>query len=304
VGLKAQLYVYGAGRLGHTLASLWQQAEVLAVASVHNRSRESALAATKFIGAGEARLASELPTIAEAAPHRLMLSVPDGEIAGVATRLAEQLPEATAGSIAFHCSGSLASELLDPLRQRGYAVASLHPVKSFADPALAAASFAGTWCAVEGDSVAVAQLTTLVEAIGGRCFGVDAAAKSVYHAGSVFASNCVVGLMEAARRCFAEAGIEGGVAAEILGSIARGTLANVARLGTTQALTGPIARGEAEVVARQMAALGQSQPVLAEVYRAVGLLLVELSMAQGTARPESLAEIGKILGRRTPEIPG
>lgn len=88
-----------------------------------------------FIGAGEA---ADAPGAGSAADV-LLLAVPDDDIGGCADALAEQ--GVRAGGVAFHCSGALGSEVLAPLAARGMHVASVHPVRSFADPARAAADF-------------------------------------------------------------------------------------------------------------------------------------------------------------------
>jgi predicted short-subunit dehydrogenase-like oxidoreductase (DUF2520 family) len=44
----------------------------------------------------------------------------------------------------FHCSGAKASAVLAPVQACGALIASLHPVRSFADKDACAAAFAGT----------------------------------------------------------------------------------------------------------------------------------------------------------------
>ena len=51
--------------------------------------------------------------------------------------------------------------------------------------------------------------------------------------------------------------------------LVRETLDNVFALGTTRALTGPVARGDAEVLTRQLAALDKLDPRIADAYRAL-----------------------------------
>jgi predicted short-subunit dehydrogenase-like oxidoreductase (DUF2520 family) len=157
--------------------------------------------------------------------------------------------------VVFHCSGAKASGELAPLRAAGATVASVHPVRSFADPAAVAAAFDGTWCGVEGDPAALALLVPAFEAAGARIVAIDPAAKTVYHAASVFASNYLVTVLDAALRAYQAAGIPEGVARELAQPLAAETLANVMRLGAEQALSGPIARGDEATVARQQTAV-------------------------------------------------
>jgi len=239
------LNLVGAGHVGRTLGRLFATRGVFDVQDVVTRSVASAQDAVAFIGAGRA-----LPDAAAARPAVVwMLAVADDAIAPVAAQLAQTATLADA--VVFHCSGAKASNELDVLRRAGAHMASVHPVRSFADPATVAAAFDGTFCGVEGDEAALATLLPAFEAIGARPVRIDAAAKTVYHAAAVFASNYLVTVMDAALRAYQAAGIPADVARELARPLATETLANVLRLGPEAALTGPIARGDAATVARQ-----------------------------------------------------
>ena len=76
----------------------------------------------------------------------------------------------------------------------------------------------------------------------------------------------------------------------------RETLGNVFNLGTVQALTGPIVRGDVAVVAHQVEALGAWNPRIAAIYRQLGSIAVELARAQGKADTDALTAIERLLG--------
>jgi predicted short-subunit dehydrogenase-like oxidoreductase (DUF2520 family) len=241
------LNVVGAGHVGRTLGRLFAARGVFAVQDVRTKSLASAHAAVAFIGAGT-------PVDGDMRPADVwMLAVADDAIAGVAAALAQAVP--MAGAVVFHCSGAKASGELEALRRAGALVASVHPVRSFADPAAVAAAFDGTFCGVEGDAAALEVLLPAFEAIGARPVRIDPAAKTVYHAAAVFASNYLVTVMDAALRAYEAAGIPADVARDLARPLATETLANVLRLGPAAALSGPIARGDAATVARQHAAV-------------------------------------------------
>jgi predicted short-subunit dehydrogenase-like oxidoreductase (DUF2520 family) len=257
------LNIVGAGHVGRTLGRLFHAHGVFAVQDVLTRSAESAQGAVAFIGAGRA-----LAQAAQLRPAQVwMLAVGDDQIAPTCAALAANglLNEATV----FHCSGARASGELGAASQAGAQVASIHPVRSFADPAAVAAAFAGTWCGVEGDPGALALLAPAFEAIGARLVGIDAAAKTVYHAASVFASNYLVTVLDAALRAYAAAGVPPEVARELARPLASETLANVFRLGAPAALSGPVARGDMATVARQHAALQEWDAPTASLYDAL-----------------------------------
>ena len=261
--MAASLNIVGAGHVGRVLGRLFTQHGVFAVQDVLTRSAASAEEAVAFIGAGRA-----LAQAADLRPAQVwMLAVGDDQIAPVCAALAAS--GLLTGATVFHCSGAKASNELQAARDAGARVASVHPVRSFADPAAVAAAFDGTWCGVEGDLEALALLSPACEAIGARQVAIDAAAKTVYHAASVFASNYLVTVLDAALRAYVAAGVPVAVARELAHPLASETLANVFKLGAPGALSGPIARGDFATVARQHAALQDWDGPTAALYAAL-----------------------------------
>jgi predicted short-subunit dehydrogenase-like oxidoreductase (DUF2520 family) len=243
------LAIVGAGHVGRALGRLWHAAGVFDIAGVLARSPASAQRGVDFIGAGTA--AAEMAALPVADVY--LLAVTDDQIVPACAALAAS--RALHGAIVFHCSGALASGTLEAARQGGALLASVHPVRSFADPAAVVAAFGGTFCGIEGDAAALDVLAPALEAIGARPVAIDPAAKTVYHAAAVFASNYLVTVLDAALRAYEAAGIPADVARELAHPLAQESLSNVFRMGSAQALSGPIARGDYATVQRQQAAV-------------------------------------------------
>lgn len=284
------LNIIGAGRLGRTLGALWRERGVFVIGSVMNRTPKSTRAAMAFIGAGSAADAFSSMGVAEV----WLIATPDGDIARIAAQLAAS-GRVRSGDVVFHCSGALPSQLLREHLPAGVAVASVHPLKSFADPAHAVLNFAGTWCAAEGDAAALAAVIPEFEAIGGRTTRIDARYKTLYHAASVMVCNYLTALMEAGLQCYEKAGLTRDTASAMMEPLVRETVDNVFKLGPIKALTGPIARGDHPVVARQLAALNAFDPGLAEIYRALGQTALTLARAQGGADAAAIAALEDVL---------
>ncbi|MFZ1388086.1 MAG: Rossmann-like and DUF2520 domain-containing protein [Thiolinea sp.] len=290
---KLRLNIIGCGHLGQTLAYLWAQAGLFMISQVLNSSLQSSQAAVDFIGQGQA-----LSSIAEMRPADLyLLGCPDKALEICCNALAKA-KLLKAGDIVFHCSGAIASEILQPLKEQGALIASVHPVKSFAEPQQAILSFQPTYCGVEGDEAALAVLMPLFVQIGGIPFQINAEQKTLYHAASVFACNYLVALQNVSLRAFAQAGVEEALALKILQPIVQETVSNVFKLGPAAALTGPIARGDAAVVAKQLAALQISQPADAELYRLLGLEALGLAYQRQKTPNEYLQEVAKVLSAK------
>lgn len=280
------LNLIGAGRAGQTLARLWHQAGLLRIQAVVCRQQAHAEQAVGFIGDGIA--ASSLTSLPNA--DIWLIATPDDQIAKVAGQLAQAKIQ---GDTAFHLSGSLNCDNLAPLRGCGLAVASIHPIRSFAQPQLACQQFAGTYCGVEGDAAALAMLLPLFQGIGASSFNIDSQHKSLYHAGSVMACNYLVSLLESGLQCFEAAGVSRDHAIAALGPLLHGTLDNVAQLGTQRALTGPIVRGDTAVVAKHQLALQRSLPHLLPLYQLLGQHTLQL--AQPQLAPDAAQQLAILL---------
>ncbi len=274
------LTLIGAGRLGRTLARLWVEQGVFALGRVYARSESSARDAVAFIGSGQ-------PSPLETPPGPVglaLLAVPDDQLAAAATWLADHaeiLPDA----VAFHCSGAHVCGVLEPLRAAGARLASIHPMHSFADPAQSLETFRGTFCTMEGDPGALARLQPAFEAIGAHPLEIVGATKLLYHAGGVFASNYVTVLVDAALRLLSGAGIDAPTGRRLLAPLLRGAVDSALALGPGAALTGPVARGDADLVGRQALAVGDHEAELGDLYRLLAHSAIGLAAREGRLDP-------------------
>ncbi|MFZ6745747.1 Rossmann-like and DUF2520 domain-containing protein [Undibacterium sp. JH2W] len=275
------LNIIGAGKVGKVLAKNFQRHQQFVIQQVLNRSLSSASDAVAWLGAGQATAA-----ISELQPADVtMLTASDDQITNVCRQLADAGLLKT-GSVIFHCSGAKASSELQAARQAGAAVASVHPVRSFANVELLAEQFAGTICSLEGDEAALALLVPALQLIGAETVIINAENKLLYHAGSVFASNYLVTLMEMALRTYQAAGIPADIAQKMAAPLVRQTLENVFALGTQAALTGPIARGDMQTVALQQKKLSDWDLQAGDLYQAFTQPTMDLAAAR-IASPHS-----------------
>jgi predicted short-subunit dehydrogenase-like oxidoreductase (DUF2520 family) len=266
------LNLIGSGRVGQTLARLWNQQNAFAVQDVLTRSLPSAQSAVDFIGAG--RAVDQLHAMRSA--DVWMLAVPDAHIATVARQLADQfkdLPPATA----FHCSGALGAAALEPLAALGWQVASAHCILSFASIPDAVNQFPGTACALEGDASACATLHTAFTTIGAQCFGVRSEDKVLYHAAAVFATNFLPVLQALAEDAWRATGVPAELLPHLRASLLANAVANINRLGPAGALTGPAARGDVAAIARQAHVVADWDPQAGAAYDALSALALRMA---------------------------
>jgi len=183
----------------------------------------------------------------ERCPHDadcVLLCVPDAEI-GHAAR------DVTRGPLVGHVSGATTLAPLAP-----HESFSMHPLMTVP------AAFEGASAAVAGSTGrALDTARALAERLGMRPFEVDDSDRAAYHAAASIASNYLVALEDAAERLLATTG----ASRDMLVPLVRATVENWARDGAA-ALTGPIARGDEETVARQRAAIEERAPELLEMF--------------------------------------
>jgi len=264
--IMKKLTIIGAGKVGKVVGRCFHQHSVFSIPQILNRHHQSALRACEFIGIDRVAALADRKQLQAA--DVWMLAVSDDQIVSACNMLQEQ-GMLHADSIVFHCSGSKASTDLAAAIEVGAAVGSIHPVASFADPHHVAENFAGTICSVEGDQRALAVLVPALEAIGARVVQISAETKLLYHAGSVFASNYLVTLLDTALRAYQAAGIPAELALAMAAPLARQSMENVFALGAARALTGPIARGDMQTVARQQNVVAGWDVKSGELYQAL-----------------------------------
>jgi predicted short-subunit dehydrogenase-like oxidoreductase (DUF2520 family) len=158
-----------------------------------------------------------------------------------------------------HVSGATPLAALDPHERRF----SLHPLQTFdrsGDPA----QFDGAWAAISGETdEALTVARELAELLGVRPFELAEDARTLYHAGAVFASNYLVTLQRAAVRL--------GVPAEGLAPLMTRTIENGFDL------TGPIARGDWATVEAHKQAIRAAHPELEHLYETLAGATVTLA---------------------------
>jgi len=82
--------------------------------------------------------------------------------------------------------------------------------------------------------------------------------------------------MELVRRIFEKAGIPTGDAVLMMLPLLRGALQNIEQLGISNALSGPIVRGEKNIVESHLKVLKEHLPEAVEAYRVLGKLSVKI----------------------------
>jgi predicted short-subunit dehydrogenase-like oxidoreductase (DUF2520 family) len=195
----------------------------------------------------------------------VLVATPDAAIADAACALA---PGLRPGALVVHLSGACPLEELDKLaaERPDVALGALHPLQSLPSVEVGVDRLPGSWCAIEGPPA----VERLALTLGLRPFRVEAGQRARYHAAATIASNHLVALLAQARRVADAAGVPAGA----LLPLVRASIDNVDALGAAGALTGPVARGDVDTVARHLDALPDDERA---AYRALATEALRLS---------------------------
>jgi predicted short-subunit dehydrogenase-like oxidoreductase (DUF2520 family) len=215
------------------------------------------------------------PAETAAAGDVVFLTVPDDAIGEMTTTIE---PGVRKGQFVVHTSGGTSLEVLDGLRSAGVRTGCLHPLQTIADAEHGADALQDAAVAVTSANADRPPLMRLARAWGGRPFVLADEAKRIYHAAAVFASNYVVTSIWAATTLLQSLGIRN--AGELLGPLVRNSVDNVIGHGGARAITGPVARGDAELVKQHVQALREADPTdhaITDAYRALACLTASLA---------------------------
>ncbi|MGH3581495.1 MAG: Rossmann-like and DUF2520 domain-containing protein [Mycobacterium sp.] len=278
--------VVSAGRVGSALGVALERAGhvVVACSAISQASLDRAarrLPDTAVVPVHDVAARAEL----------LLLAVPDSELATVVSGLAAT-ESVRPGTIVAHTSGANGVAVLAPLTEQGCIPLAIHPAMTFTGSDEDIARLPDTCFGVTAaDEIGYAVAQALVLEIGGEPFRVREDARTLYHASLAHASNHLVTVVLDSLAALRNAlrgqellGQElvgdapGGLAERIVGPLARASLDNALQRGQS-ALTGPVARGDAAAVAGHLLSLLETDPELAQAYRANSLRTAQRSHA-------------------------
>lgn len=274
--MTAGVFILGAGRAGRGLSRALRASGVR-VTGLHGRRAERD---------PDAVTAGPIPDAAREA-GTLLVAVRDGQLDEALGELARA--QLAPGAVVLHASGSADPPTLAALRAAGHPCGTFHPLVPLADPARAAELFRGAWIGTDGDSDAVTVATAMAARLGAHVLRIPAGEKAVYHAAAVIASNFPTVLAAVAVRLLGSIGMDERESWGAIRALMRGAVANLDTDAPARALTGPIARGDAETVEKHLAAL-VTHPDARELYAMLSLVAVELAR-EGGASEKALGEI-------------
>lgn len=219
----------------------------------------------------------------------IFIAVADDAIEQTAEQLAKKHPELKNHKV-VHCSGTLSSEALQAVKNKGALTASFHPIKSINEHTR---HFRDVYFDMEGDDELLLLLEKMAADLGANTFRVNAEAKVLLHTAAVVASNYLVVLAQLMNRISENAGLPEKESIEAFGPLMQGTLDNIRHSGIAAALTGPIARADVHTIEKHLKSLSSS-PDLMALYKLLGREAIKIAVSK-TGKTDNLKKIDELL---------
>jgi predicted short-subunit dehydrogenase-like oxidoreductase (DUF2520 family) len=276
---QPSISLVGAGRVGSTLVTALHK-EGYPVLSVVNRTGPAAVALARRVSCP--RASTQVVDIDRSADI-ILIAVGDAEIAGAVDTLLSIRGMKLKKSVVLHTSGVHDAGVLSPLRTRGASVASFHPVQTFPEGSRGARVrpvLKGIPFGVDGDETAVKMAEKIAADLGGRILLIEPELRPLYHAACVFASSYLTTVLHAVSSLSGNARI-GGSWTENFGPLMTASMENLVRAGAGEALTGPVARGDAATIGLHLRALQKFAPDFVPLYTVCGLEVARLALSGG-----------------------
>lgn len=286
---KPSVTIIGTGALGSTLQRFFKEKGYL-VRSTWNSRRGSVY----LDQSGKYKKVEEsIPENETEVGDLIFITTPDDLIRKTAQTLSGK-PVSWNDKIVVHCSGNLTSEELNILSENGAKNVSMHPLQTF-KKGDGSERFKNITISVEGDEEAKEFLKPIIREMEARPLKLDKRQKRNLHIAAVMASNYLVALMFSVENLLKDVDLQDGF--KSLEPLVRQTVTNIFEKGSAGALTGPIARGDAESVQKHLEELkGREQE---ELYKILGLEAVKIADKSGNVSHDKIIALRELLQDKT-----
>jgi predicted short-subunit dehydrogenase-like oxidoreductase (DUF2520 family) len=287
---KPHVQILGAGRAGTMLSRALSRAGYR-ISWIGSNKLEDARALAHKVGIG--KYGAGFDGFPEKAGF-LILAVPDDEIQNTAAG-AVRAGIITENAVAAHLSGALGSDVLAEAKKAGASVMAFHPAQTFTMSSKPGTVFKNICFDMEGDDTACAVGERAAADLGAVSIRLNPAHRILSHLAMTAASNYTVSLMHVAEEIMAAAGIPKDKAGMMLHPLFSATANNIAAIGTADSLTGPVSRGDTNVLKKHWGALEGLDENYRTIFRELAAVALKITVDRGGISAEKAAEIRKIL---------
>ncbi len=224
----------------------------------------------------------------------IVLTPPDRELEAVVLTLADT--SLGRGSCLIQTSAALPSSLLESADPKEHALRlSFHPLKPFPDRDRDLRHFSDALVSVEGDDRAFPFGESLALLLSAHPIRLAPDLKSAYHAAGVMALTGVMALAWAVDRMGDSMDLEREFMTRGILPGMRAAIDAVESHGLPGGLTGPVSRGDAQVVADHLEVISKMNPDLEPLYRQIVLTTLRIAEESGQLDGETAGRLHSLL---------
>ena len=247
--LAPRLGFIGAGRLARCLALGFARAgyPVTAVAS------RSGTAARDLAAALDACRAAEDPQQVVEAADIVFLATPDDSIGTIANTLQFDAAIARGARKALvHCSGATGLDVLTGAAAQGALTGGFHPLFLFSGAATDVERIAGCSITIEAGNELAQALKTLARSLSCHPLEIPAGERMLYHGAAHYAASFALCALSEAVELWRRLGLTEEDTLRALLPMLTGTIEAAREKGLANALAGPVSRGDAALLQKQL----------------------------------------------------
>ena len=266
-----KVFIFGAGKVGRALArTLRAHGDVVTLTPARK-------------GVPRRRIDADI----------VILSVREGQLGPIAADLAAS-GVVKRSAVVVHNAGSLSADALVALRGVCAGVAQMHPMISFASRTFFPTLTRGH-CHVKGDPAAEKRARVLARHLGMTPRTFTELDTVGYHAAAGLVANGAAALAAVGAELLVVSGVPRADTSKMLGPLLRSVAENVERLGFPDSLTGPVRRGDAAAIERQMALLDERLASALPLFVASAWAQLPLARKIGDAPPQAFDAMAAVL---------
>jgi predicted short-subunit dehydrogenase-like oxidoreductase (DUF2520 family) len=281
--------VIGAGIVGSTIAiALFEKG--YSIASIIDRIGGSAIGLARSVKCKKAST-----QITDIAPNSniILIAVSDDAIETVALQLSKVKINNFKKLLVIHCSGVYSADILQPIRKKCAATASMHPIQTFPTSQRGGkllSKLKGIYYGIDGDPEAIQMVEKIVQELGGKSVVIQKELKPLYHIACVFASNYMTMFLNAVNDLARTLNLKASWT-EVFGPLMTTTMENVVRESAPSALTGPIVRNDISTIELHLKTLLQYAPQFLPLYTIGGIEIARIAKENQRINQESFNDI-------------
>lgn len=266
-----RVFIFGAGKVGRALAPAMRKAG-------HHVTLRPARK-----GLPKNRISADF----------VLLAVRDGDLVRLADEIvARRLVEKKA--VCAHAAGSRDASPLAALRSVCQGVVQFHPMISFASTRMFPTLDRGH-VHVKGDRAAEVRARSLAKSIGMTPRTFKKLETVGYHAAAGLVANGAAALAAIGQELLVRSGVPKADTVKMLGPLLRSVAENVEALGFPDALTGPVRRGDAQGIEKQLKILNARLPEAVPLFIESARAQLPLAIALKDASKSAFADVRRVL---------